>query len=401
MAPIDSHAGAASTSFSSNNSSNINFSIAQHENTSITATATATSVPTNNDDDDFGDFVDSSSNSGSPLTGSHPHASSASGSLPVPVSLSASFSPISPFTSDSNSISPNIAHDAAPLASDPVHTIQKDSTTDTISSHNPKLQLSASSTHDNATHERLIDSTTSSIPSKLADASPTNLSSAMPPAPLAEEHHDDSTSGDNVPSPFDNIPNSTELITLFNDTVLHFVDQLFQKLVPLPYALKKRVLANIATKKFLDGYLATIQVGVMVLEGRYRRLRRDGPGKQPTSGGGMTAPTHHDPECERAAREFVRIWTAEIVPRLRTAGLRPVELTRVPVGVDATTPTPTTTPITLSPPASTCVVCGLTRDEQPSVYLLPRRMRWEEKSGPGHLTCLRFWAHRDIYGITI
>ncbi|KAF5109488.1 hypothetical protein DV495_000768 [Geotrichum candidum] len=260
MAPIDSHASAASTSFSSNNSSNINFSIAQHENTSITATATATSVPTNNDDDDFGDFVDSSSNSGSPLTGSHPHASSA---------------------------------------------------------------------------------------------------------------------------------------------MLHFVDQLFQKLVPLPYALKKRVLANIATKKFLDGYLATIQVGVMVLEGRYRRLRRDGPCKQSTSGGGMTAPTHHDPECERAAREFVRIWTAEIVPRLRTAGLRPVELTRVPVGVDATTPTPTTTPIAPSPPASTCVVCGLTRDEQPSVYLLPRRMRWEEKSGPGHLTCLRFWAHRDIYGITI
>jgi hypothetical protein len=396
-----------STSFSSNNNnSNNNFSIAQADSISNMATATATSVATDNDndDDEFGDFVDSSSNSGSPLTTSVVHTNSASGSQPAPASLFASSSPISSFTPESNTTSLNITHDAAPVSSDPARATQKYSTTDNILPHNPEQQLPTSNIHDCASHGRLINSTTSAIPLKLADVSHIILSTAplSPPASLTkEEDQEDSARAENVPSPFESVPSSTELITLFNDTVLHFVDQLFKKLVPLPYALKKRVLANIATKKFLDGYLATIQVGIMVLEGRYRRLYRDGPGKKIT-GSGMMALAHHDPECERAAREFVRVWTTEIVPRLRTAGLRPVELARVPAGVVTITPTSTTTPSSQpKPPQQTCVVCGLARDEQPSVYLLPRRMRWEEKSGPGHLTCLRFWAHRDIYGITV
>lgn len=384
-----------------------------------------------NDDDDFGDFVDSSSSNTefisvnptvitdsssalqhtqNPIFASFPFIASSTPNKDqiidhntINVTHNTGFTGVSnnllsPQTKKPNHLDhvSNISNQPSPLlpemphelTSNSVRTTQKDSDTDTtLCTHEQKPQTS--NVFESANNENFKDLTSSSISSNslttITDVSPTNVSALISENTILETKK--SSVEEKELNMFDNVPSSSELIRIFNDKVLHFVDQLFEKLVPLPYALKKRVLANIGTKKFLDGYLATVQVGIMILEGRYRRLHRYLSNKS------LQADNHDDPDSDRLAREFVRIWTTEIAPRLRTAGLRPVELSRVPLSVTSTSQMPESSP--------TCAVCGLARNEQPSVYLLSSGLRWEEKSGTGHLNCLRFWAHRHVYGITI
>lgn len=425
--------GTMATSLKRGISNSNKFSTAQSGVFSNTKSETATSG-VNNDDDDFGDFVDSSSSNNDFISGNPTVITNSSSALqhtqnstfasfPFIVSSTPNKDQIinhntvnvihnTGFTGGSNNLpSPqtkkpnpldhisNISNQPLPLiqetshepTSNSVRTTQKNLDTDTtLGSREQKPQ--ASNVFESTNNENFKGLTSSIIPSNslttITDVSPTNISAPISENKILEtETKKSGVVEEKELNMFDNVPSSSELIRLFNDKVLHFVDQLFEKLVPLPYALKKRVLANIGTKKFLDGYLATVQVGIMVLEGRYRRLHGYLSDKN------LQADNHDDPDSDRLAREFVRIWTTEIAPRLRTAGLRPVELSRMPLNVASTSQLPEASP--------TCAVCGLARNERPSVYLLSSGLRWEEKNGTGHLNCLRFWAHRHIYGITI
>lgn len=138
-----------------------------------------------------------------------------------------------------------------------------------------------------------------------------------------------------VPSDYNDIPSSIELLQQFNSTVLHIADSLFNSLVPLNYTLKKRVLANPKTKEFLLGYLETVMVCAKIMAGRRRRLTNgnissllseaDGiPVSQAKDKQGNVQDTVLDilvEKSDREARESERIWSQEIAPRLRAANV--------------------------------------------------------------------------------
>lgn len=184
-----------------------------------------------------------------------------------------------------------------------------------------------------------------------------------------------------VPVEFQGIPDSTILLTKFNETVLHIVDTLFAEIVPLSYSLKKRVLNHTKTKKFLEGFSETVQIGAQIMAGRYRR-----------TGDAQTSTIQ---ASDRAAREFARIWAQEIMPRLRTT---------LPPGSSSKlcelNPTSTFSSTSNTPH---CIVCGLSKTElvqKPPMNTKGAALkRWNDETNLGHINCLKFWSHRSVYGI--
>lgn len=140
-----------------------------------------------------------------------------------------------------------------------------------------------------------------------------------------------------VPSAFNNIPSSIELLALFNSTVFYIADSLFDSLVPLSYTLKKRVLANPKTKEFLLGYLETVMVCAKIMAGRRRRLVTSDISELMSDFGpkvgtksSKTTNTERNYEIiiselvelsDHRARESERVWSQEIAPRLRAANV--------------------------------------------------------------------------------
>lgn len=173
-----------------------------------------------------------------------------------------------------------------------------------------------------AAHKR----TTSSVGSKLF------LGSVKSNAVTSTSH---STSV--LPHVYRSIPSSIELLHLFNETVLHVADPLFNSLVPLNYKLKKRVLANPKTKEFLLGYLETVMVCAKIMAGRRRRLiigdippamllDDDEHGMDTKSKKEGKSKKHMildelSEKSDREARESERLWSQEIAPRLRAANV--------------------------------------------------------------------------------
>lgn len=182
-----------------------------------------------------------------------------------------------------------------------------------------------------------------------------------------------------LPAQFQGIPDSTALMNVFSEVIFHMVDQLFKELISLSYALKKRVLSNTKTKQFLEGYLETISIGAHIMVGRYRRLADS-----------KSASIH---ASDRTAREFVRTWAQEIMPRLRTA---------LPPGSMSTLNEMSTTAVSAKSRGPCCIVCGLTRDEKvstPPVKLKSSSIKWNDENNMGHEKCLKFWLNRSTYGL--
>lgn len=175
------------------------------------------------------------------------------------------------------------------------------------------------------------------------------------------------------PPPFDNIPEPSALLHLFQTNVLPLLPAFFTSLVPLPYSLRKRALSHTRTRHFLAGFLATFQVCILIMAGRHRRLS--------------------NPEdyaaVDRASRETLRIWAEDVVPRLGSANLKVEELGNV----HARGPAPDG--------EKTCVLCGLaaTEDIRMNVTKNDNWKVWSEKEGIGHVNCLEFWRNRAAYGI--
>lgn len=182
-----------------------------------------------------------------------------------------------------------------------------------------------------------------------------------------------------VPKEYQGIPDSTELLGLFNASIFSLVDHLFKELIPLSYALKKRVLNNAKTKQFLAGYLETVQIGAQIMAGRYRRTTDSKPATIEAS--------------DRAAREFARTWAQEIMPRLRTA---------LPPGSKFQLSEMSTTALSSkSAKGPYCIICGLAKAEhvqKPPVKQTTSSKKWNEENNLGHEKCLKFWTHRSAYG---
>lgn len=184
-----------------------------------------------------------------------------------------------------------------------------------------------------------------------------------------------------LPTEYQNIPDSTALLIIFTETIFHLVDPFFKEIVPLSYSLKKRVLSNTKTKQFLQGFLETVSIGAQIMAGRYRRLDSSKPNASDTS--------------DRAAREFSRMWAEELMPRLRTA--LPPSLASKLGDLSGSFAYPASTSLA----SSHCIVCGLSRAEQ--AQKLPLKIsaaaKWDENSNLGHAKCLKFWSHRSVYGV--
>lgn len=202
------------------------------------------------------------------------------------------------------------------------------------------------------THQLVSSSNLIHTPTAL-DSHTSLTPASVPSSPLAPTHKKIGSSGGSrlvlgtskpkissalssvVPSDYNDIPSSIELLQQFNSTVLHIADSLFSSLVPLNYTLKKRVLANPKTKEFLLGYLETVMVCAKIMAGRRRRLTNgnisnllseaDGiPLSQAKDKQGNVQDTVLDilvEKSDREARESERIWSQEIAPRLRAANV--------------------------------------------------------------------------------
>lgn len=184
-----------------------------------------------------------------------------------------------------------------------------------------------------------------------------------------------------LPPQYQNIPDSTALLIIFTETIFYLVEPFFKEIVPLPYSLKKRVLSNIKTKQFLQGFLETVTIGTQIMAGRYRRLD--------------FSKVNASDASDRAAREFSRRWAEELMPRLRTA--LPPTLASKLGDLSGSFAYPTSTSLA----SSLCIVCGLSKAEQAQKLPLKTSTaaEWDDNTKLGHTKCLKFWSHRSVYGV--
>lgn len=138
------------------------------------------------------------------------------------------------------------------------------------------------------------------------------------------------------------------------------------ELAPLPFALKRRVLANPKTKDFVSGYLESISVVARIIAGRARRS--------------LTA--EQTKLADREARHFESDWTA----------LRPRIVSLAPAS--ASVPSIDSRAIfSAKASAAVCDVCGLAKNE--ALKHQPRPV-WADG---GHKTCLAFWNNKSAFGL--
>lgn len=255
-----------------------------------------------------------------------------------------------------------------------------------------------------------------------------------------------------LPADYAGIPASTELLELVHTKVLRVVEPLFAALVPLSYALKKRVLAAPKTRDFLQGYWHTLVIVRRIMAGRYRRLAVDVTAAAAGEEERQEAVLRAQMDADRQAREVERVWTLEIAPRLRAArNILPAATGTTKPGSSSKSGSKSAALLdpdmfelsasaVVAKPAEVlggshsgdnasayrqCVVCGLYPSERvpgtaggggsktrKAARAVAREVEradgdhseeWSTGAGAarglGHVTCLQFWAHRANYGL--
>lgn len=168
------------------------------------------------------------------------------------------------------------------------------------------------------------------------------------------------------------VPRPHELLIFIDDKVIPTIDTLINSMVPLEFALRKRVLARPETQKFLEGYLIAIDVSARIMAGRNRRAI-DGPERV---------------AADKESRRVQSIWET------KSTRLRSLVRDRVIPVLDSKV----TFPINVSGGTSTCDICGLAKNEV--VKGQDRKEEWisARSAYRGHKSCIAFWENRDKFG---
>lgn len=281
------------------------------------------------------------------LVASHQSEKSIGGSIPTYVNNNVEYDPnpllIDTSTSDSDTIpttTTNTNNNNNLNLSNPLPILGMDKKVD-----QPQEQKQQEEDDEWSTFQE-FDSTPAPTPKPLIKkqiiASSSSLSSVSTPIASSTSHslsltsrhskQKSTTSLSGLPPEYQNIPSSTELLTLLYTKVLRLIEPLFASLVPLSYSLKKRVLNNSKTRDFLFGYFETLHIVARILAGRHRRLPSLLQTTSTTSTSSTSSTTVSEKKieivnkCDREARELERVWKQEISPRLRAANISAISL---------------------------------------------------------------------------
>lgn len=177
-------------------------------------------------------------------------------------------------------------------------------------------------------------------------------------------------------SPSAPIPPVAVLLTLFPPLFILPSSALLNKLTPLPFPLRQRVLAHPSTRRFLLGICEFGRVCGRIIAGRLRRRKRV-IGK---------ANPHDTAREEREVKEIVRIW-GENVGRLKAALNGPVpDLGEQALAVAQG-----------GKGGLGCRLCGLEeREVVEGLKEVRHGERWWDWGWGGHGSCKAFWEKHGV-----